>query len=211
MIKIQDLLFSYKSNEKFSFPDVEKRTFRPLLVLGRSGCGKTTFLHLVAGLLKANSGKIEIEGTDITKLTGKELDLFRGRNIGVIFQSAHFVKALSVIENLRLPSYLAKSKFDEAAAVKLLQNLNLGDKIRAKTHKLSQGEKQRLAIARAIINNPKIILADEPTASLDDDNCFNVVDLLKEQAEQKDAHLIIVTHDNRLKEVFEDQIILNKP
>ena len=170
--------------------------------------GKTTLLHLLGGLLTTQHGSVHIQDTDINKLSGSDLDAFRGRNIGIIFQQNHFVDALSVIENVILAQSLAGNKTDKNAAQNLLTRLNIGHKAKSNIKDLSQGEKQRVAIARALINQPRLILADEPTSALDDQNCTEVLNLLHEQAKAAGSALVIVTHDTRLKDIISNRVIL---
>jgi len=136
------------------------------------------------------------------------LDQFRGKQIGIVFQKAYFVRSLTVEENLKLAQKLAGQPISNSRIIELLERLNVFHKLKAKTDSLSSGEQQRIAIARALINKPNIILADEPTSSLDDKHCYEVLELLETQAAQENATLLIVTHDARLKEKFENQIIL---
>ena len=206
MLKTYSLQFTYDDDNRFQFPDIEANKSEHLLIIGSSGKGKTTFLHLLAGLLRPKSGKIEVGGVDITQLSKQKLDQFRGKNIGIVFQKSHFVASLNVKDNLLLAQYLAGEAQDLKRVKHLLERLNLSNKLNNKPSELSQGEQQRVAIARALLNKPNIILADEPTAALDDANCFEVIDLLKEQASEAGASLVIVTHDQRLKDVFKEQI-----
>ena len=208
MIEIAGLQYAYGADKTFFFPDLTLAAGSNFLILGKSGIGKTTLLHLLAGLMKPQKGKIVIQGTDIYALDDKKLDYFRGQNIGVIFQQNHFVESLTVEENLWLAQHLAGKPQNKKATDELLQALNIGDKKAKYITTLSQGERQRVAIARALINTPKIILADEPTSALDDDNCQAVISLLKSQAEAVNATLIIVTHDDRLKSIMKDQLTL---
>lgn len=208
MLKTRDLTFSYDAQRHFSFPDLSSKKGESLLILGESGRGKTTLLNLLAGFLRPDSGEIEIEQQALKKLSDSELDIFRGRHIGMVFQSAHFVRALNVEENLRLAQKFSRNKQDLSIIGQTLQRLNLGNRLYDKPHRLSIGEQQRVAIARAVINSPKLILADEPTSALDDKNCFQVLDLLEEQAAIAGASLILVTHDKRLKDRFPHQIEL---
>jgi putative ABC transport system ATP-binding protein len=138
------------------------------------------------------------------------LDAFRGKHIGIIFQQSHLIKSLNVEENLEAAQYLSGEKQNSEKVKTILERLNLGAKLKAKPSKLSQGEQQRVAIARALVNSPQLILADEPTSSLDDINCTEVVNLLLEQSKESGATLIIVTHDGRLKSMFENKIELTK-
>ncbi len=181
-----------------------------LLVLGSSGVGKSTLLHLLGGLLTIKHGSIELDGQDMTQLANEKLDRFRGEKIGIVFQKNHFIASLSVMENLKVAQYFSNKKEDEAKCMSLLERLNIADKAYKSINTLSEGQKQRVAIARALANNPKLLLADEPTSALDDDNCKEVITLLEEQAEITGAALVIVTHDARLKDIIPNQITLEK-
>ena len=206
MIETKSLEFSYDNSFVFKFPDIKLNSNENLLVLGNSGIGKSTLLHNLAGILRPKSGLIKIFDQDISKLSELELDKFRGQNIGIIFQRSHFVNSLSVGENLELAQFLGRNK--KGNIKETLNNLKILDKINKKPKELSQGERQRASIALAIINSPKLILADEPTSSLDDTNCSNVIKILKEQALKYQAQLIVITHDSRLKKHFKKSISL---
>ena len=207
MIKTESLKFSYDGKKYFDFPDINLDSGENLLIIGNSGIGKTTLLHLLAGILKPESGSINISGTDISKFSDTELDKFRGDNIGIVFQKPHFISSLTINENLKLAKYLSPSK-TSGDAKKILESLNIKDKYQQKPNQLSEGEKQRASIALALINSPSLILADEPTSSLDDFNCYNVIKLLKKQAKDHKAQLIVITHDARLKKHFKNNLNL---
>ena len=207
MIKTESLKFSYDGKKYFDFPDINLDSGENLLIIGNSGIGKTTLLHLLAGILKPESGSISFSGTDISKFSDTELDKFRGDNIGIVFQKSHFISSLTINENLKLAQYLSPSKIS-GDAKKILESLNIKDKYQQKPNQLSEGEKQRASIALALINSPSLILADEPTSSLDDFNCNNVIKLLKKQANDHKAQLIVITHDARLKKHFKNNLNL---
>ena len=207
MIKTESLKFSYDGKKYFDFPDINLDSGENLLIIGNSGIGKTTLLHLLAGILKPESGSINFSGTDISKFSDTELDKYRGDNIGIVFQKSHFISSLTINENLKLAQYLSHSK-TSGDAKKILESLNIKDKYQQKPHQLSEGEKQRASIALALINSPSLILADEPTSSLDDFNCNNVIKLLKKQASDFGAQLLVITHDSRLKKHFKKSIKL---
>ncbi|MEL6675977.1 MAG: ATP-binding cassette domain-containing protein [Bacteroidota bacterium] len=209
MIESQSLTFQYSEGPSFQFPDISCEGGQSMLILGQSGRGKTTLLHLLGGLLPIQSGEIRIQDQALSALGGGALDQFRGKHIGIVFQRAHFVQAMSVKDNLKLAQYLPGVKPEVSHIRGLLSRLNLADKLEQKPRYLSVGEQQRVAIARAIINQPSVLLADEPTSALDDENCHAVLDLLEEQASSVGAALIIVTHDQRLKDRFARQITLN--
>tara|TARA_X000001036_G_scaffold134331_1_gene127050 strand:+ start:8965 stop:9588 length:624 start_codon:yes stop_codon:yes gene_type:complete len=207
MIKTRGIKFDYNNQVFFEFPDIEIKTKENLLIIGNSGIGKTTLLHLLAGLLESKSGSIQLFGKEISNLNSYQLDTFRGENIGIVFQRSHFVNSLTVKENLELAQFIANKK-DNNRIDTILKSLGILDKSDKKTNQLSQGEKQRASIALAIVNSPKLILADEPTSSLDDENCDRVIKLLKKQASEFNAQLIVITHDNRLKKHFKKSIKL---
>ncbi|MEM9992449.1 MAG: ABC transporter ATP-binding protein [Bacteroidota bacterium] len=208
MLKTTALTYTYPTQNQLQFPDINCETGEHWLLLGQSGSGKTTLLHLLAGLRKPTSGDIRVAGTLISRLPSAQLDVFRGRQIGIIFQQPHFVRSLNVQENLAIAQQLAGEKVDIARIKMLLERLNISHKLTAVTTDLSVGEQQRVAIARALINRPKVILADEPTSALDDENTHQVLQLLKEQAQSVEATLLVVTHDNRLKPAFDNSIEL---
>lgn len=209
MLQTEYLTFQYKKgNQIFKFPNITLEKRENLLILGKSGIGKTTLLHLCAGLLTPLSGKITINKTDINSLSNNELNTFRGRNIGLVFQKNHLVQSLNVFENLQTSLFFSKKNTTNKEIEDLLKQLDIYDLKNKKVNKLSEGQLQRLGIALSIIHNPKVILADEPTSSLDDQNCKTVIKLLKEQAKLTDANLIVITHDHRLKSHFQNSITL---
>lgn len=208
MLVSKNLTFSYDNSKVFHFPNISLEKREHLLVLGESGIGKTTMIQLLAGLLTAHSGELLINGTNITTLNSTQLDLFRGKHIGMVFQKPYFVRNISVLENLLLTLYLSKNKQDEKKALHLLDQIGLADKKNHQPNQLSQGEQQRMSIALAVLKNPDLILADEPTSSLDDTNCYKIAQLLEEQARSTSAQLIIITHDSRLKTHFNKSITL---
>lgn len=208
MLETKSLVFEYNKETTFSFPDINIKEGSDLLILGESGVGKTTLLHLLAGLLPVKSGNITIAGTTISNLNSSKLDRFRSNHIGIVFQKSHFVQALTLQENLLLIQHLGKGKKDLERIQFVAENLGIKHLLHKKPKQLSIGEQQRGSIALALINNPNIILADEPTSSLDDKNCIRVVNLLREQAEKTNATLIVITHDQRLKSEFKNSITL---
>lgn len=208
MLSTHQLTFHYPGGPSFTFPDVACAPGEHLVILGESGKGKTTLLHLLAGLLKPTAGAVRIAGTETSALSGAALDRFRGQHVGVIFQTAHFVASLSVLDNLLLPNYLTGTRQDKQRAEQLLERLQLKDKAHRKPAELSVGEQQRVTIARAVMNKPALLLADEPTSALDDRNAAHVISLLEEQAAETGAALIIVTHDQRIKDHFQHRLAL---
>jgi putative ABC transport system ATP-binding protein len=173
------------------------------LVMGQSGTGKTTLLYAIAGLARVFDGTIVINDTDVTALGEAERDRFRGRNIGIVFQTLHLVRSLSVLDNLLLALYLAGIPQDRRTALKALERLEIADKKDARPETLSQGQAQRVAIARALLHKPAVILADEPTSSLDDRSAETSIRLIKDVAEETGANLVDATHDGRVRSAFE--------
>jgi putative ABC transport system ATP-binding protein len=208
MLKTEGLSFSYNSSNIFTFPDISLHQGEDLLILGDSGVGKTTLIQILSGLLTPHSGFVEVNGTCFQDLSSKHLDQFRGSYIGMVFQKPYFVRNLSVLDNLFLSLYLSNKPQDKERAIHLLTEIGLSDKLNNMPDELSEGEQQRAAIANALIKEPDLILADEPTSSLDDNNCQKIITLLKEQASLTNAKLIIITHDQRLKDQFNKSILL---
>lgn len=209
MITTKGLTFNYpEGGGRFSFPDIALGKEKHLLILGPSGIGKTTLLHLLSGILPPLNGKIYINNTDVCSLDRKALDLFRGQNIGIIFQHYHYIKSLTIEENLILRQRLPRRLIDKERRLSMLSRLGLTKALTKKGYQLSQGQKQRLAIALGLIHQPKLVLADEPTSNLDDQNCDAVISLLKEEAKLCGSSLVIITHDQRVKSHFNHQIVL---
>jgi putative ABC transport system ATP-binding protein len=208
MISTKNLRFSYTKDQEFIFPDLYCEAGSTLLITGDSGKGKTTYLHLLAGLLQPTSGEIIIDKTDLVSLSEKKTDRYRGKNIGLVFQKSYFIAALTVLENLQMASWLATGKKHTKRAKKLLEQLGIENQASKLPAQLSIGQQQRVSIARALMNEPKVLLADEPTSSLDDKNAANVIELLTFLSKEYKAALLIVTHDNRIKEKFINKITL---
>ncbi len=208
MVKTQSLAFSYDGKRKMVFPDFEAEPSAPMLILGLSGKGKTTLLHLLAGLLTPTEGSVWVGGVDIARLTARQLDQFRGQKIGLVLQRPHFVPSLSVMDNLRLAPWLASLPVQDERIRRMAERLNVGALLDRKPLSLSQGEQQRITILRALINRPEVILADEPTSALDDAHCMDVADMLTEEAAEVGACLVVVTHDGRLKDRISHHITL---
>ncbi|WP_257669836.1 ABC transporter ATP-binding protein [Parapedobacter tibetensis] len=199
VVRLNDVAYQYPQGESLRFADLEVPPGQHTLILGDSGSGKTTLLHILSGLLKPGDGTVQVDGQQLYGLPARKLDAFRGQRIGLIFQEAHLVKSLTIKENLQIAQGFAGAKINNDRINEVLSLLNLVDKANNYPSKLSRGQLQRAAIARAVINRPAILVADEPTASLDDRNTSSVLELLLTQAEEHHATLIVATHDKRVK------------
>lgn len=209
IIATQELSFQYKGGIPIKFPAIQIQKAQHTLLLGNSGTGKTTLLHLLGGLSKPTAGKVWISEKDIYAMSTSEMDKFRSQHIGFIFQEAHLLKNLTILENIQLAQSLAKKTVHKNEVLSVLDKLQLSDKAHAYPQELSRGQLQRAAIARAVINKPLLLIADEPTASLDDQNTTRVLTLLMEIADQQGATLLIATHDKRIKNNFSNTYDLN--
>ncbi|WPP50117.1 ABC transporter ATP-binding protein [Catalinimonas niigatensis] len=210
MIRLQQLSFQYLStSQAIHFPDWKVEQGKHALILGSSGSGKTTLLHLLAGLLKPNHGEIMVGKENLAGLSSTQLDTYRGKNIGLVFQKPHLLNSLTLEQNLLLAQYMAGLKQDRKRVANVIAALGLAHRHKAMIHTLSQGEAQRASIARAVLNTPTVILADEPTSSLDDENCKKVLHILIEQSNAYQATLVIATHDKRVKDVIDTHYIMH--
>ena len=207
-VDVRDLVQVFGTRTVLDLPAWRVERGAHSLVIGPSGCGKSTLLHLMAGLIRPSRGRIAIDGQDLAALGPAALDAFRGRRIGIVLQSMHLIGALSVRDNLRLARSLARQPPAPERIEGLLEELGLARLARTRPRQLSQGERQRLAIARAVVNHPSLILADEPTSALDDANCAAVLDLLRRQARASGATLVVATHDHRLTPHFAHRLEL---
>ena len=193
----------------FTYENIKCSPETPLLVTGKSGTGKTTLLHLLGGLLTPKSGEIVIDGQDIVTLPTRRLDHFRGQYIGIIYQKPHFFQSLNVLDNILLAAHFSGRDKQADRALLLAERLQIGTLLSRKPAQLSLGEQQRVSIARALLDSPKVLLADEPTSSLDLENCMEVMQLLSNQSKTEGASLIVITHDERLQSYFKNILHLS--
>ena len=207
LIRTNNITVKYGEIE-IKFPNINLDYGGQLLIIGKSGSGKTSLLNVLGGLLSAESGNILVNDIDLFSLSNKKRDKFRGQQIGFVFQTPHFIKSLSVNDNLKFSQYMS-SKINQSKIDMLLKKVDLKHLKNASIQNLSEGEKQRISIIRALVNQPSIIFADEPTSALDDNSCNNVVDLLTNLSQENNTTLVIVTHDKRIKDKFPNQINLN--
>ena len=210
MVKAQGVKFQYSSSGVLmNFPDFSCAAGERMLLLGNSGTGKTTLLHLLCGMLRAQEGTIEVAGRTLESSSDRELDTWRGSELGIVFQRAHFVQSLTIEENLALPHQLTQGMVPEDLLERMdamLERLGIAHRKHAKPQELSVGEQQRASIARALLHRPKVLFADEPTSALDDDNASAVMDILEREAAE--ATLVVVTHDQRLKDRYPNCVTL---
>ncbi|TCO06038.1 ABC transporter ATP-binding protein [Natronoflexus pectinivorans] len=209
MIYTNELKFKYPKENTLSFKDISLLAGQQTLIKGVSGSGKTTLLHLLSGVLTPESGSIIINDIHLEQLSNQQKDRFRAKNIGIIFQRNLFIKSLSMLENMLLAQRIAGNNTDKEILEEILRELDISNLSGKIPHHLSQGEQQRFSIARALVNRPKVILADEPTSSLDDVNCVKFTELLKEVCEKFRVTLVIATHDSRLEQAFNHIVELN--
>ena len=208
MLSIENLVAGYDGKPVVDIPSLSLPPGEHCLILGPSGSGKTTLLYALGAVLKPFSGSVRLDETEITALAGAAQDAFRGRHIGIIYQTLHMAAPLSVLQNILLVQYAAGLPQDTAWLGELLTRLGLFELRHKKPAALSQGQQQRVAIARAAMNAPRLILGDEPTSALDDDSCEKVMLLLLETAEASGASLVVATHDARIRHHFRHTITL---
>lgn len=175
---------------------VEKGEF--VAIVGASGSGKSTLLHMMGGVDRPTSGKVYIDGEDIYTLNNDKLAIFRRRQVGLIYQFYNLIPILDVVENITLPCSLDEKKVDQKRLNDLLKMLGLSDRKNHLPNELSGGQQQRVSIGRAIINNPAIVLADEPTGNLDSKSSREIIDLLKLSNKKYNQTLIMITHDENI-------------
>jgi putative ABC transport system ATP-binding protein len=216
ILKLQSLRFRHKVQQNSGNQAtliVEQFSMlrgQTVLLQGRSGSGKSTLLNLIAGMLRPDSGEICVLGQPLNSLTASQLDQFRAKNIGVIFQKLNLVPYLNAMENIQLAVFLAKNKVSDSEVINLLKTLNLSVATCSQPiDQLSIGQQQRVAIARSLINKPKLIIADEPTSALDDENANDFMGLLFDIAQQFDIGVLFVSHDTRWRNRFDKHYQMN--
>lgn len=184
-------------------PRLEVAAGEQVVVRGRSGCGKTTLLNAIAGLTTIDSGKVTINGVDLTKLAEVGRDRFRARNVGYVFQTFNLLPAFTALENVLLGMTFTGQRGDPARARDLLERVGLGHRQTHKPAAMSVGEQQRVAVARALANKPVLLLADEPTANIDPAHQQQVIDLLRGVCQQENVAMLLVTHSPEVSSQFE--------
>lgn len=208
MIEVKNIHKSFGTLEVLKGVNLTVKKGEIVSIIGKSGAGKTTLLQIIGTLDKPDSGSIMIDGVDVFALKEKELADFRNRHIGFIFQFHQLLPEFTTLENVMMPGMIARmdEKEAEQRAMKLLTELGMAERITHKPNQLSGGEKQRVAAARAMMMSPNVILADEPSGSLDENNKKELHKLLLQMREQYGQTIIIVTHDKELAEIS-DRVI----
>ena len=206
MLQLQGLSHRYGQAAALHFPDLTVPAGRHVLVRGQSGSGKSTLLALIAGLLTPSSGHVRVDGTDVGALPPRARDAWRGARLGFVPQRLHLSPSLSVAGNLELPFLCAGEAVDAARIAATLRGLGIAGLAGRRPHELSVGQAQRVALARAVLRRPSLILADEPTASLDDDNAAAAMALLLQAAADAGAMLVLATHDARVAAWLPDAV-----
>jgi len=199
ILAIERVTYTYSARATLTFPDFSLMSGDIAALVGPSGSGKSTLLMLIAGLLEQQTGRIRVAGMTPAQLHGGARDRWRGRTIGIVLQSFQLLTRLSVLENLTAAQYLSGNEVDVRAARDTLSALDIVDLADERPGRMSSGQIQRAAIARAVVNRPRMLLADEPTSTLDDDSAEAALALMLGQTRRLGAALLIATHDSRVK------------
>ena len=210
MIKVENIHKSYGTLEVLKGINLHVAKGEVVSIVGASGAGKTTLLQIIGTLEKADKGRVLINGTDVSRLSGNELARFRNRNIGFVFQFHHLLPEFTALENICMPALIQGRSLKEATpdAMQLLEFLKLTDRAQHKPSELSGGEQQRVAVARALINRPSVILADEPSGNLDSANAKELHQLFFDLRKQYNQTFIIVTHNEELARMADRKILM---
>ena len=212
IVKITDLVKYYHVGENVvkavDHTNLEIERVKFTAIVGRSGSGKSTLLQSMGGLDRPDSGEVMIDGTNLFELKGTQLAVFRRKKIGFIFQDYNLIPSLNVWENVVLPMGLDGRKVKKEDVMKILEQIGLEDKVEAMPNTLSGGQKQRVAIARALVSSPAIILADEPTGSLDSKTELEVMALLKKCVKDFNQTLVMITHDETIAQMADVVVVI---
>jgi putative ABC transport system ATP-binding protein len=206
-LRIENVTKSFREPGGTRLPILDIRQFQlrqgeQVVLLGQSGCGKTTLLNVIAGISTADSGTIEVAGYDVSRLSEPARDRFRAQFIGIVFQTFNLLPGFSALENVMLGMTFS-GRSDKSRARKLLEEFGLGDRLQHRPGQLSVGEQQRVAVARALANRPKLLLADEPTASVDIANQEIILKQIRNGCREQDVSLLLVTHSPEVSRQFD--------
>ncbi len=208
MLKLTDVKKSYTEQDGgrldiLDIPQFLLAAGEQMALMGRSGCGKTTLLHVIAGISRPDTGSVVVDGLDIARLSEAGSDRFRAERIGYVFQTFNLLPGFTALENVLLGMTFAGDRCDRSRAISLLNRVGLAKRADHKPTALSVGEQQRVAVARALANRPKLLLADEPTANVDPANQQHIVDLIRTTCREEAVSLLIVTHAPEVAEQFD--------
>ena len=208
MLVLEDVKKSYTQADGsalqiLDIPQFELADGEQMVLVGRSGCGKSTLLQVISGISRADSGSVKIDGLDITRLTEAGRDRFRAEKLGYVFQTFNLLSGFTALENVLLGMTFASGRYDRARALRLLDRVGLTSRATHKPGALSVGEQQRVAVARALANRPKLLLADEPTANVDPGNQQQIVDLIRGTCDEENVALLMVTHTTEVADQFD--------
>ena len=208
LVELQNVRKAYMEPGGRALPilDIEHFAVAPgeqVVIRGRSGCGKTTLLHAIAGLTTIDAGRIQIKGIDVASLPEMGRDRFRARHIGYVFQTFNLLQAFTALENVMLGMTFTGRPRRREQAIKVLEQVGLSHRLHHKPSALSVGEQQRVAVARALVNEPVLLLADEPTANVDPGHQQQVIDLLRTRCEESKVAMILVTHAPEVSDQFD--------
>lgn len=207
MLHLKDIKKAFRQPDGTALPVLDVPEFRvtageQMVMVGQSGCGKTTLLHIIAGISRPDSGKVRIDEWDITLMPEAEVDRFRAERIGYVFQTFNLLAGFTALENVLLSMRFAGSRADKNRAKHLLTRVGLSHRMTHRPAQLSVGEQQRVAVARALANKPQLLLADEPTANVDAGHQQQILDLIRETCREENVALVIVTHSNEVAQQF---------
>jgi len=207
LLQLRDVTKSFSQPDGSALPILDIPDFavdaaEQVVLVGRSGCGKTTLLHVIAGISRPTSGRVKIDGWDIALMAESEVDQFRAERIGYVYQTFNLLPSFTALENVLLGMTFGRLRADRDRAKTLLKRVGLEHRLTHKPPMLSVGEQQRVAVARALANRPQFILADEPTANVDVGNQQQIIDLLRQTCQEEKIALILVTHAPEVAEQF---------
>lgn len=207
MLNIAELKKSFKLPDGGQLPVLEVPSFKiaqgeQVVLVGDSGGGKTTLLHCIAGIMAPDSGSIQIDGIEMTRLSEAGRDRVRAAKLGYVFQTFNLLSGFTALENVRLGMTFAQGRHNLPRAIELLHKVGLGERLHHQPAALSVGQQQRVAVARALANRPRLLLADEPTANIDPGNQQKIIDLIRQCCDDEDIALLMVTHSTAVSEQF---------
>ncbi len=208
MLEIRNLKKSYAEPSGnrlliLDIPQLDIGEGEQVVLRGESGGGKTTLLHIISGIVAADSGSIKLDGTELTKFSEPTRDRIRADKMGYVFQTFNLLPAFTALENVRLGMTFAKKKMNAARAKELLTKVGLSDRMHYLPSQLSVGQQQRVAVARALANKPRLLLADEPTANVDPSNQKRIIDLIQDVCREESVAILLVTHSDEIANRFE--------